>query len=254
MMRCLMIVAALALLPWAAVGQDGGRSLLSAARKRALDARGKEGVERAKVYEDCVRLLILVPERYPEEKAAIARAWLELGRTYRRLDRLKEAEDAFNKVFRVPEEQRPCCDALHDLASLYRKSKRREDAATALQRVVDGFPGQARSRALALIRLAGFARDAKKYDRAEALLRQCLKEHGDLWRQSIDALDALVALRLRRKDVRGARGALDAHTASLRARFAGTDEEERVESALMKMSSRARLAKAEAGKEGCGPR
>ena len=242
-MRCLMIVAALALLPWEAAGQDSGRSLLSAARKRALDARGKNGVARTKVYEDCVRLLTLVPERYPEQKAALARAWLELGRTYRRLDRLKEAEAAFNKVFRVPEEQRPCCDALHELASLYRKGRRREEAVRALQRVVDGFPGQARSRARALNRLAGFARDAKEDDRAEALLRQCLKEHGDLWRQSIDALDALVALRLRQKDVRGARGALDAHTASLRARFAGTDAEKRGESALMKMASRARLAK-----------
>lgn len=246
MKRCLTIVAVLMLLPWTTAAQDNGRSLLSAARKRALDARGKEGAERTKVYEDCVRLLVLVPERHPKEKAAVARAWLELGRTYRRLDRKKEAEDAFNRVLLVPDEQRPCCDALHALASLLRKQKRRDEAKKALRRLVDGFPGQARSRALALIRLAGLERDAKNYDGADTLLRQCLKEHGDLWRQSVDALNALVSMKVRQKDMQGAREALEAHTASLRARFAGTDDEERLENALMKMSSRSRLKKAEA--------
>ena len=103
--------------------------------------------------------------------------------------------------------------------------------------------------------LAGLERDAKRAVPAQALLRQCLKEHGDLWRQSIDALNALVAVQLGLKDVSAARRSLDAHTAALRARFAGTDEEERVERALAKMPSRARLAKAEASrKEGAPPR
>ena len=254
MRRSSMLVALLMLLQCMALGQDSGQALLSAARKRALDARGKEGVAREKVYEDCVRLLTLVPERYPKEKIAVARAWLHLGRTYRRLDRPGDAEVAFGNVLRIPEEQRSCCEALHDLASLYRKGKRRGEATKSLQRVVDGFPGQVRLRAMALMRLAGLARDASAHARAETLLRQCLREHGDLWRQSVDALDQLVRLRLGQKDATGARGVLDAHAAALRARFVGTEDEDRLENALMKMVSRGRLAKLEARKEGGGLR
>lgn len=252
MLRTLMIGALLCgLLPSVLDAQDSGRALLSAARKRAMDARGKEGEERAAVLRDCERILAVIPEKYSNEKPAVARAWLELGRTRKRLGKLKEAQAAFEKVLLDRNEQRPCCDALHELASLHKKGKRPAEAIAALQDVVKSYPTQARSRARALIRMGGLYRDMKQMEQAEAMWRQCLKEHGDLWRQSVDALNALVALKLRAKDVREARRILDAHTAALRSRFAGTKEEERLEAALAKMTSRVRLAKTETeGKEG----
>ena len=250
MKRCLMLALVMGSLPLIGWGQDSARTLLSAARKRALDARVEEGAGKTAVYEDCVRLLRLIPERYPEEGPAVARAWLELGRTYRRLDRLPDAQQALQTASRMDGEPRVSTAALHDLASLHRRAGRRPEAAAALRAVVDGYPGQARSRARALIRLAGLERQGKRVEGARGLLRQCLKEHGDLWRQSVDALDALVALELAAKDLASARRCLDAHTAALRARFSATDDEDSLERALARMGARARLAKAEAGSDG----
>ena len=226
-------------------GQDSGRTLLSAAKKRALDARGKEGEARAVVLEDCARLLAAIPERFPDEKPAVARAWLELGRVHNRLDRTMEATAAFERVLEIKEEHRTCCDALHELASIHRKKKRPEVAIAALDRIVAEFPSQSRSRARALIRMASLHRGVGRIDRAEVALNRCMKEHGDLWRQSVDALNALVSLKLKVNDPQVARRVLDAGTASLRARFAGTKDEQRLEAALAKMTSRVRVAKAE---------
>lgn len=241
-MLCLILVAGAPLL-----AQDSGRSLLSAARKRAKDARGKESTEKTAVYEDCIRILAMIPERFPKERPAVARAWLETGRFWRRLSRPEKAEAAWKRVLETPKEQRPACDALHDLATLYRKMKKRDDAEQMLRRVIKDFPGQPNPRAQALIRLAGLRRDAKAYEESEKLLRQCLNEHGDLWRRGVDALNALVALKLRQKQTEEGRRILDAHTDALRARFDGTAQAERLENALMKMSSRARLEKREVG-------
>jgi len=241
----------LAFLPAIVDAQDGGRALLSAARKRSLDARGKEGPERVAILEDCERMLAAIPERFPDDRPAVARAWLELGRTRKRLGRTKDAAAALNNVLMVKEEQRPCCDALHELASLHRKAKRLDAAVSALETLVKDYPMQARSRARALVRIGGLYRSMRQFDKADGVLHQCLKEHGDLWRQSVDALNALVALKLSAKDPREGRRLLDAHTAALRARFAGSDDEERLEAALAKMTCRARLAKTDTkGKEG----
>lgn len=262
MIRCLMLLLLLVPCP-ALAGQDTGRSLLSAARKRAREARGLEGAERAAIFEDTLRILRMVPERFPDERPAVARAWLEMGRLLRRLDRGEEAVEALEKACTFTEEQRPVCDALHELASHYRKLREREQARAVLRRIVDEYPSQARPRARALIRMASLHREEKSYEKAEELLLQCLEEHGDLWRQAVDALDALVALKLRMKDIPGARSALDRHSKSLRARFAGTSLEARLERALMKMRSRPRLERMEGGPQeppdpggggGTGPR
>jgi tetratricopeptide (TPR) repeat protein len=196
----------------------------------------------------------MVPEKAPEDAAAVARAHLELGRTWRRLGKLDQAEEALLAASRIPSQSRPCCDALHDLASLYRKTKRKEPALAVLQRIVEEFPGEPRSRAEALMRIAGWQRDAKEYPEAEETLRRCLKEHADLWRPSVDALDDLVALKIRQKAYDDARQVLDAHTDSIRARFAGSAREESVENALMKMGSRGRLEKVAGGGTGKGQR
>ncbi len=253
MFRSFTLVLAVLGLLGPVLAQDTGSSVLAAGRKRLEDAVGRKGAELTAVLEDGLRLLKTVPARFPEDRASSCRAWLEVGRVEKRLGRSTEAEAAFRKVLETPAEERPCCDALHDLATLHRKAKNADAAKAALQEVIDRFPGQPMERAHALIRLAGFHRDAKAFEQAEECLRRCLKEHGDLWRPAVDALDDLVALKLRQKETDEARKILDSHTEALRARFGGTGQEERIERALQKMPSRARLdGTVEAG-DGGGP-
>lgn len=240
-LRLFVIPILLLLTAVPAAAQDTGASLLAAARKRAQDATGRKGPELEAVLEDAIRLYGLVPDKFPDDGPSVARAWLEIGRAERRLGRSAGAEAAFRKASARPEEARTACDALHDLATLHRKAKKSEEARAALRQVIDGFPGQAASRAQALVRLAGLHRDAREYPQAEECLRRCLVEHADAWRTSIEALDDLVALKLRVKEPAEARRLLDTHGEAIKARFAGTSQEERVERALEKMPSRARL-------------
>ena len=245
MFRIWLCALAIVLGPgYSCLAQDSGKSLLSAARKRAADARGKKGEERKTILEDTLRILEMVPERFPKEAPSLARALVETGRVLRRLGRPEEAVSALERAVKVPDENRPACEALHELASLYRKAKQPEKAEAALQAIIDDHPQQALMRARALIRLASSKRSQKKLEEAAECLRRCLKEHGDLWRSAVDAVDALVALKLRAKDNAAARRLLDAHTEALKARFKGTKHELRVGHALQKMKSRARLEKA----------
>ena len=248
MWKRMVLLSLCALLAAPLLAQETGRSLVSAARKRAQEARGKEKEEQVPIYEDSIRILKLVPERFPDDGAAVARAALEMGRLYRRLGRSDEAETAWLEVLKHPEEARPVCDALQDLASHYRRAKRLDDAAQVLLRLIDSYPDVGRPRALALIRLASVHRRQKDLVAAEERLRQCLNEHAALWRQSIDALDDLVAMKIRAKERKEARQLLDTHSAAILARFAETPQEDRVTDALRKMGSRARLD----GPEGTG--
>ncbi len=238
----LLIAALLFGLTGEALAQDSGASLLSAARKRAADARGKKGDVRKAVFEDVLRILRMVPEKFPKEAPAVARAHLETGRVLRRLNRPQEAATALKRVLEIPNEDRPACDALHELASLYRKARKRDQARAMLQSVIDNYPCQALPRARALVRLAGIEK-AKKPKTAADLLRRCLKEHGDLWRPAVDALDALAALKIRAKEPDEARRLIETHSAAIRARFAGSKHEKRVEAALLRMKSLNRLSR-----------
>jgi tetratricopeptide (TPR) repeat protein len=218
------------------IGQDTGNEILAAARKRASEARGQEGPARVAVFEDALRILDLVVERHPDDAAACSRAHLERGRILRRLERTSAAEHALRQVLESASEERPAADALHELASLYRKAKRNEEALAALLEVVEKHPAAGMPRARALIRAAGLKRDRlKDPEGAIQLLRQTLREYGDLWRQSVDALDALVTLVARTEGADAARQVLTSHREALTTRFAETRHAERVARALEAM-------------------
>jgi len=230
--------------------QDSGKSLVSAARKRAADARNKKGEERKTILEDTLRILRMVPEKFPKATPSVARALVETGKVLRRLGRPEEAIVALNRVLEIPDENRQACEALHELTSLHRKARKYEEAGQALQKIIDGYPQQSRQRAQALIRLAGIRRRQKKTDEAEEALRRCIKEHGDLWRPVVDAVNALVALKIREKDLAAARRLLDSHSKAIDERFTGTAFEQKAKNALRRMKSRARLDKVSGATDG----
>lgn len=224
-----------------ATAQETAASLLSLARKQAQEAVGKKGGDLEAVLNKVVATYGEVIEKFPGDLSAVTRARLEMARAQRRLGKSEEAEAMFKRVLEAKEEKALCCDALHDLATLYRRQKKQKEAIAVLQDLVENYRDQTGERAQALIRLGGLYRDAKDFAKAEECLRLCLKEHADQWRASVDALDDLALLKLRQKDRDSAKEVLNAHTETIKARFAGTSNEERVERALLKMSSRARL-------------
>lgn len=224
-----------------ALAQDTGKSLLAAARKRATEARGLDAEAKAAIYEDVLRLLARIPKDFPEERPAVARAWLETGRFERRLDRPERAEAAFRRVLEFPDEASPMCDALHDLASLLRRKKEYAAATELLQRLVDEYPKQEYDRARAFLRLASLERQAKRPEVAAGHLERVLAEHPGRWRQCVDALDDLVLLRVGQGEHDAARQLLERHEAEIRERFAGGKSAERVARALDGMRCRTRL-------------
>lgn len=217
--------------------QDTAKGMLEAAEKRVDAAKGKLGDELNKALGEAVAMYEAVGKRFPTAKAEVARAELGLGRVKRRLGDFAAAEASWKRAA-TSGESRPAVEALHDLATLYRKQKRNDEAVAALERVVAEFAAEPRERADALVRLGGFFRSLKKPAEAEAALRRALAEHGDLATPALEALDDLVALKLSEDKDSEAQEAFKAHGDALKTRFAGTKQETRVAERLDRIGLR----------------
>ena len=247
MMRKVMLLAMFvcwALAPLA-MAQDTGASTVTAARKRAKEARGLDGSEREAVLADALKIFGQVAERFPKDTRALATAALESARIHRRLGNRKQAIECFEKVREYPKEEILVCKSLLDLSSMHRTSRDYPAAEAAVEDLIQNYTSQPRYHALALMKLASLKRFRRDWAGAEAKLVQCLELHGGLWRQSVDALDDLVSLKLARKDVAGAREALDRELAKLRATHQEESTLERLEGAVARMPAKARLEKVE---------
>jgi tetratricopeptide (TPR) repeat protein len=222
--------------------QETARGLLDLASKKAASAKGRSGDEAAAILKEAAGMLEQLTAKFPSAKAEAARAHLDLGRIRRRLDDLPGAESALKEASGATDEPRVATEALHDLASIYRKTKRLPEAQQALERIVTQFPGEPRQRAEALSRLASLHRTAKRADAAEAALRQILADHGDLFAASVEALDDLVALKIGQGREPEARTLLASHAEAMKAKFSGTRYESRVKPALDRIAARFKLA------------
>lgn len=221
--------------------QDTGPTTISAARKIAAQATGLKGPERDAFLQEALQVLRRVDERFPKDEASRARAALESGRLLKRLGRLEEAAATFDAAAGFEKEAAIVVDALLDLSIVHRTLKDLAAAEAALRKIINHHTEQERDHAEALIRLASIQRQRKEWSLAEETLRHCLETHAGLWRQAVDALDDLVSMKIRNKDNTAARKDLDEGTAKLRARFKDSANESKLESALERMSSRARL-------------
>jgi lipopolysaccharide biosynthesis regulator YciM len=227
--------------------QETAKGLLSAAEKKIESAKGKTGDELAAALKDAALLFEEVSKRFPAAKAETARADLALGRVRRRLGDYGAAEAAWRRAAGSGE-SRPGAEALHDLATLYRKQKKLPEAEAALDRLVKEFGSEPRERADALVRLGGLHRQQKRPDAAEAALRRVLAEHGDLLTPSLEAVDDLVALKLADDKDAEAAQIFEAQAEALKTRYAGTKQEARLATALDRIQLR--LGKAEGPKGG----
>jgi tetratricopeptide (TPR) repeat protein len=239
-MTCAMVLATTLLsgLP----AQDTAKGLLELAGKKAATAKGRTADEAAAILKDAAGMYEQVATRFPAAKAEGARSHLEVGRIRRKLNDLPGAEAALKEASLATEEPRIATEALHDLASVYRKTKRLPEAQQALERIVAEFASEPRQRAEALSRLASLHRAAKRMDAAEAALRQILADHGDLFSHAIDALDDLVVLKIGQGREAEARSLHASHGEALKARFNGTRYESRVQPALDRIATRFKLA------------
>ncbi len=218
-----------------------GPTLLTAGRKKVQEASKSAGGKADQALQDAMAIFQRVTTECPEDAPSLARAWLEIGRIQRRLGKAGEAKSAFEKAIALPGEERTLCDALLDLSTLARRAGRLEEAETHLRRIVEKHASQGSARAQALLKLGSVLKEARRDADAEACLRQCLADHGDRWRTAVDALDDLVMLKLRSEQMGEARKILEEHSAAMKARFAGTPTEPRLEKALQRMAGRGRI-------------
>lgn len=239
-LTCALVFAAV--LAGGVSGQENAKGLLDLAAKKAGSAKGRTADEAAAILKEAAGLYEQAIAKFPAAKAETARAHLEIGRIRRKLNDLPAAEMALKEAAAATDEPRIASEALHDLASIYRKTKRLPEAQQALERIVAEFHGEPRQRAEALSRLASLHRAAKRMDASEAALRQILADHGDLFSQAIDALDDLVALKIVQGHEPEARSLHASQGEALKARFGGTRYEARVKPALDKIATRFKLA------------
>ncbi len=234
-------VALLGVLASAVSAQDSAKAMLDAASKKAATAKGKNGDELNAILKEAAALYEQVPVKFAGSKAECAKAQLEAGRLRKRAGDLAGAEPLLKQAAAATDEPAVVCDALQDLATLYRRTKRLPEAQQALERIVTEFHSEPRERAEALSRLAGMHRTAKQYDKAEACLRQILSDHGELWSPSVEALDDLVTLKLAQGQEAEAKKMLQAHAEALKAHFHGTRYEGRVQPTLDRISLRFKI-------------
>jgi tetratricopeptide (TPR) repeat protein len=225
-----------------ALAQDSPKAMIDAASKRAASAKGKSGDELSAILKEAAGLYEQVVTRFPDAKSEAARAQLEIGRLRKRLGDFAAAEMALKQAASAAQETKTATEALHDLATLYRKTKRLPEAQQALERIVAEFPTEPRQRAEALVRLGAMHRQGKRFEAAEASFRQVLADHGDIWSCAIDALDDLVALKVAQGQDKEARTALASHGESLKTRYHGTRYEARIQPALDRISARLKIA------------
>jgi tetratricopeptide (TPR) repeat protein len=218
--------------------QETAKGLIDGAAKKAASAKGKTAEEAAALLKEAATMYDQVAAKFPAAKPEVARSRLEAGRLRRRLNDLPAAELALKEAAGFSDEPRIATEALHDLASVYRKGKRLPEAQQALERIVAEFPTEPRQRAEALSRLAAMHKAAKRVEAAETSLRQILAEHGDLFSHAVEALDDLVALKIAQGREADARTLLASHGEALKARFAGTRYESRLQPGLDRIASR----------------
>src|SRR4029078_7681972 len=84
-----------------------------------------------------------VAARFPAAKSDVARSRLEARRLRRRLNEGPAAGAALEEDRAATAEPRIATEALHDLASIYRKAKRLPEAQQALERIAAEVPHEA---------------------------------------------------------------------------------------------------------------
>lgn len=240
LMTCAWLILAMA--APGLLAQETAKGLMEGAAKKAASAKGKTVDEAAAILKEAAGIYEQVPARFPAAKPEVARSRLEVGRIRRRLNDLPAAEAALKEAAAASDDPRTATEALHDLASVYRKLKRLPEAQQALERIVAEFPNEPRQRAEALSRLAGMHRAAKRTEAAEAALKQLLAEHGDLFSPAMEALDDLVALKIGQGREADAKALLATQTEAMKSRFAGTRYEARVQPGLDKIAARIKAA------------
>lgn len=228
-------------MPATLLAQENAKSMLDVAAKKAASGKGKVGDELNGILKEAAGLYDQVAAKYPAAQAECAHAHLEAGRLRKRVGDLTGAEASLKLTAAVAAEPKFASEALHDLATIYRKTKRTTEAQQALERIVAEFRSEPRQRAEALSRLAAMHRAAKKPELAEASLRQILSDHGDLWSASTEALDDLVALQIAQGQEAEAKKTLAAQGEALKAKFHGTRHEGRLKVVLDRIALRFKL-------------
>ncbi|MSR75565.1 MAG: hypothetical protein EXS14_08890 [Planctomycetes bacterium] len=220
--------------------QEGPDLDMRAARKQAAAAKATKGEEgkiaiaaARKVYEG-------IAEKHAALPVVACRARLEAGRLAERVRDMPGAEALFSAAVQCPDTG-VAADALGEIAALCSRAERKDEAEKWLKQLVEHCTEEEMDHANAMLRLGELARQRSRADEAAQWFRRIMNEHGGLWRPCVDALEELVELQLNSGDREAARRLYDGHALSLRARFAGSSAEKRLDVALGRLAARAKF-------------
>ncbi|MEE9392847.1 MAG: hypothetical protein V3W41_10115 [Planctomycetota bacterium] len=228
-------------LPSSAMGQDTAKSMLQLAGKTAKQARSKKGEERAKVYREALVAYSKVVDNWPDALKEKARAFVETGRLHRKLKETPQALTAFEAALATPGQARAHVMALESMASLHRKQKNLKGVRETYERLIRDCAGEDRSCAKAKLSLASLARRAHQWNESDRLAKSVLDDTPQLWRENVDAGNAIVSGLIKRREWRKALDSLKAQDEFLRSRFESTETWAKVQKAMAKMSARRTL-------------
>lgn len=236
-MKRLQAVLVVGVVAMSAFGQSEGKTLLDIAMKRLSVARTRVGEGRSTDLRACVPYFDRAAAASPEGSLEGGRAHLEAGRLLKRLEAYAEAESRL-KMAASRGPSSVAVDALHELASMYRRLRRVDDASGALDTVLAVHPGETRACAEALVRLASLHRGERRSTAARAALTRCLDHYVEHRTVVLEALEALVALEVSEGDTDVARRAFSVNAARIRERFGRGRERASVETALARIAVR----------------
>lgn len=237
----LLWLCVLVIVPSMAWGQSHPKSVLDVALKRVELAKRKAGIEQLTALAESLGAFEALVEKFPTAHAEKARALLESGRIKRRLGDFSGAESAWRRASVITSETRCATDALIELASMLRRQHKVPEAQAALEVVVKDFASEPRNHAEALLRLASLHRAEKRPDAAETALRKCLAEHPDIRVVALEALEALVVLKLDQSQPMEAAKVFKAVSQDLRSRFRDGRDAERTSLALDRIGVRLKI-------------
>lgn len=235
---CAGAFAAALLLAAPLAAQDTPKSALTAAKKQAAQAVGKDGEARKAELLKAVEMLKEVLKKWPDAAESVAEANLRIGDLLGQCGDKTGAHEAIDRAIQVEGVAAVRAEALLAKASLHRKDKEFEKAKGALKRVIAECAEKEASCAEAMLALASLARREKAWDEMAEFGAKVLEKYPSRWKENVEASDLICGSLIKKKEWQKAQQKLDELDKLLGDRFQQSEKWPSVEKAMKTMTSR----------------
>jgi tetratricopeptide (TPR) repeat protein len=221
---------------------ERAKAALAEASAEAGAVKGLRGAARLESLERAAVKYETVAATLAAEPGACATAWYEAGELWRRHGSLAKAESAYGEAL-ARDQDRFQGRALFQIAEMQRRQKLYDKAAASYRRAAQIDPGSARAHD-ARVAIARCLAAQGKHDEAVSAFRSAL-EAAERPRDVIEACNDLAKALVRAGDLDGARAAIEHAEKTVQGETeSGGDDADRLQSAVLEMSSRKALQRA----------